>query len=564
MDFIRVLVLICCCLLSLGSYYCFDLPGALPDDFRRVLAQNNPGQQGLFYSMYSLPNTVQPFVGGIIIDKVLGLRIGATICCTLVAIGCSVVAFAASVPAWSGTSTAFLVGVSGRFIFGLGGETLAVCQNAFCAKWFRGADLATAFAIVLSFARVGSAVNFAIEPKLASEYSFSFALWVSAAFCVLSEFACFLLSFLDIRYEYLTEDEDNAEAVDIESSSDLDSGLNNLNSGTSSDALLDVNASSDSLNENLLGGHASRQARRGSEGDSRGLAIEEVTHEGIDAAKAEEDTVWYALRQVVGYREMLIYLICVQFYVAVFIFIAVASKFLTDTYDDIDAVSAGLLVSVPYTVSAIASPLLGMTMDKVGRGLIFVGLACLSLFGVHATFAIMPHSVSPMAVMVWLGITYSTCAASLWPMIAVVVESKYISMSYGLMMSLQNTGLAIAPAFIMKLVPSTDSSPEVIAANYRTIELIFAGCAAGAFICTVLLYFVDHAHGGGELSAAASAMPMSVQPSPRLNPLNPRASPFIRQSSFRPSTRAREVIAPKTPHAIRQKYFRKLRIQSHI
>lgn len=137
-------------------------------------------------------------------------------------------------------------------------------------------------------------------------------------------------------------------------------------------------------------------------------------------------------------------------------------------------------------------------------------------------------------------------------------------MSYGLMMSLQNTGLAIAPAFIMKLVPSTDSSPEVIAANYRTIELIFAGCAAGAFICTVLLYFVDHAHGGGELSAAASAMPMSVQPSPRLNPLNPRASPFIRQSSFRPSTRAREVIAPKTPHAIRQKYFRKLRIQSHI
>ncbi|GBG31455.1 Major facilitator superfamily domain-containing protein 1 [Hondaea fermentalgiana] len=563
MDLVRVLVLVCCCLLSLGSYYCFDLPGALPDDFRKILAENDPGKQGLFYSMYSLPNTVQPFVGGIVIDKVLGLRLGATICCSLVAIGCAIVAFAASVPAWSGASTAFIVGVSGRFVFGLGGETLAVCQNAFCAKWFRGADLATAFAIVLSFARVGSAINFAIEPKLAAQYSFSFALWVSAGFCVISLLSCFLLSFLDARYEHLTveEDEDDDDAF-FDMDERLEESTREENAPRLQEALLE-NGDAGLLEERLLG----EGVRHGSEGDLDLLAnrapVVERTHQGVDANKATDGGIWFSLKQVIGLRELLIYFICVQFYVAVFVFIAVASKFLTDTYDDVDAVSAGLLVSVPYTVSAIASPLLGMTMDKVGRGLLFVGLACLSLLGVHATFAFIPHAVSPMGVMVWLGITYSTCAASLWPMIAVVVESKFISTSYGLMMSLQNTGLALAPAIVMKLIPDQGSDPDTIAASYRTIELIFSACAAGALLCTVVLYFVDM-RSGGELSAPASSSddtPMAGRPSPRINPLNPRASPFLRRASFPPP---REAVAPRTPHAVRRKYFRKLRVQAHI
>ena len=46
----------------------------MPDDFRVVLAQNDTSKMGLFYSFYSLPNTVQPFFGGIVIDQVLGLR----------------------------------------------------------------------------------------------------------------------------------------------------------------------------------------------------------------------------------------------------------------------------------------------------------------------------------------------------------------------------------------------------------------------------------------------------------------------------------------------------------
>jgi len=44
----------------------------------------------------------------------------------------------------------------GRFVFGLGGESLTVAQNNFTARWFNGPQLALAFGLVLSFARIGA------------------------------------------------------------------------------------------------------------------------------------------------------------------------------------------------------------------------------------------------------------------------------------------------------------------------------------------------------------------------------------------------------------------------
>ena len=49
----------------------------------------------------------------------------------------------------------FYIAIFGRFVFGLGGESLSVAQSTMTGKWFRGHDgflqIATAFAITLSF-----------------------------------------------------------------------------------------------------------------------------------------------------------------------------------------------------------------------------------------------------------------------------------------------------------------------------------------------------------------------------------------------------------------------------
>lgn len=70
----------------------------------------------MVYSIYSVPNMVLAFIGGILLDKV-GLRFGSILFCALVLGGQIVVSVGSFV------SNIYIVYV-GRAIFGLGGESL--------------------------------------------------------------------------------------------------------------------------------------------------------------------------------------------------------------------------------------------------------------------------------------------------------------------------------------------------------------------------------------------------------------------------------------------------------
>jgi len=47
----------------------------------------------------------------------------------------------------------------GRFVFGLGGESMTVAQSTIVSAWFSGKELSFAFGINLSVARIGSSIN---------------------------------------------------------------------------------------------------------------------------------------------------------------------------------------------------------------------------------------------------------------------------------------------------------------------------------------------------------------------------------------------------------------------
>merc|ERR1712224_997337 len=98
---------------------------------------------------------------------------------------------------------------------------------------------------------------------------------------------------------------------------------------------------------------------------------------------------------------------------------------------------------IPYTVSAILSPFLGFIIDKLGYSLQLVVLACLNLAGFHLSLYYL--AIPPFASMVWLGATYSVAAASIWPMVALIVDEDSLATAYGLMTAIQNLGLAVAP-----------------------------------------------------------------------------------------------------------------------
>jgi len=189
-------ILLGACFLTFGSYYCYDIVGALSpvliDPFYGVTTT----QESFLYAVYSLPNTVLPFFGGLLVDRILGVRFGGILFGGLVLAGQLIWAFSAVSPDIIG----FYIAVFGRFIFGLGGESLSVTQSAYCGKWFPEEFLTIAFGITLAFARIGSAINFLITPFLGG-VSFSLALWFGAACCLVSMFFAIQLAFWDWRAE---------------------------------------------------------------------------------------------------------------------------------------------------------------------------------------------------------------------------------------------------------------------------------------------------------------------------------------------------------------------------
>ncbi|CAG2058035.1 unnamed protein product [Timema podura] len=91
----------------------------------------------------------------------------------------------------------------------IGGESLAVAQNSYAVLWFKGKELNMVFGLQLSFARVGSTVNFNVmEPlyKVVNKYYADYrctgvVLFIASVTCVMSLVCALLLAWMDKRAE---------------------------------------------------------------------------------------------------------------------------------------------------------------------------------------------------------------------------------------------------------------------------------------------------------------------------------------------------------------------------
>lgn len=154
------------------------------------------------YSIYSWPNVVLCFFGGFLIDRWFGIRLGAIIFSFFILAGQLVFALGA-------ITNKYWLALLGRFIFGLGGESLAVAQNTYAVSWFKGKELNMVFGLRLSFSRVGSTAVFnvmvPIYEYVGRTYSgytcLGIVLFLAAATCIFSQFCAFILAYYDRRAE---------------------------------------------------------------------------------------------------------------------------------------------------------------------------------------------------------------------------------------------------------------------------------------------------------------------------------------------------------------------------
>ena len=451
----RGLVLLFVSLLTLGSYYCYDQPGGLPKPITHYLARGRTDDYALLYTAYSYPNVVLPFVGGWLIDHVFGLRAGFMTCASLVLIGNVLVAVAASTSSAgdaAGSLTPFAIAVAGRFVYGMGGETLTVAQSTMCTRWFDVRERAMAFAVVLSLSRVGSAVNLNVESPIYAHYASKgkphagvlVDVWVGAGVCALSLVAGLVLWGLDKR------------------------------------------------------------------GEAAGVVPPNRKEEAAETDHEEEMTLVERVkdvRHVMRLRECLIYAIGLLFYLCVLCFISFGKKFFDHKWPGCRDRS-GAFVGLPYYISAGVSTPFGIAIDKWGRSMLWVTIPVFMLTGIHVLLLTSPHGgpdacpAAPLGLMIWLGVAYSCCAAAIWPMLALVVAPTRLNTGYGLMTATQNLVFTFVPSLIGSILQAHSKTEAMQTKGYNLMEWAFIGMSAAASVFCVALIVVDARRDGVLMKSA--------------------------------------------------------------
>ncbi|GIY48307.1 major facilitator superfamily domain-containing protein 1 [Caerostris extrusa] len=205
----RFLVLFFNCLLTFGSYYCFDMPSVLQDQMQKDYHCNktinetccteclgmSPSDYNLLYAVYSWTNAFVVIGAGFFIDK-FGNQVGASLFSSLCVVGSCVFALGTS---YRGTDYMVPLMLFGRLIFGAGNGSLTIVQNRITSFWFTGKELAMAFGITLAFSRLGSVLNFFLTGHLTDAVGIRYTLWIGAGLCGLGFISAIIVGILDVH-----------------------------------------------------------------------------------------------------------------------------------------------------------------------------------------------------------------------------------------------------------------------------------------------------------------------------------------------------------------------------
>ncbi len=173
----------------LGNYYGYDAIAPVAEQLSRELHFTDT-QIGTLNAIYSLPNIFLVVIGGVLVDR-LSARLMVVATTGVCLVGAVITAL----------GTHFPVMASGRLLFGIGSETLAVASTVAFAQWFAGRYFALLFALNLSLARLGSYLADR-SPSFAGalyERGWQPPMWLAAGFAAASFAGALAYFWLDAR-----------------------------------------------------------------------------------------------------------------------------------------------------------------------------------------------------------------------------------------------------------------------------------------------------------------------------------------------------------------------------
>ena len=185
-------------------------------------------------------------------------------------------------------------------------------------------------------------------------------------------------------------------------------------------------------------------------------------------------------------------LLCVLYYSAIFPFQRYATNFIEETLCIPNDEAADLFSFFPV-LAMLLTPLLGMFLDRVGKGASMLMAGACVMIVCHLSFAfllpVLPYKWFATLLIVILGVSFSLVPAALWPSVPKIIDEKILGSAYCLIFWVQNIGLCLVPVLIGNLRQATG--------GYLVPMIVFASFGVLAFIFSILLKKEDKKKGYG-------------------------------------------------------------------
>lgn len=458
-------------LLTVNNFFGYHATGAIGDSLQRYFGLSAE-EFGALFTVYSAPNVILVFIGGLWIDR-LGVVTTSLIFNVTMLAGMVLFALAPAEPlvdADTGrthASTHSLVYLlTGRLLLGLGGECLCAAASTMLARWFENSGWLT-FACGLNQALVqllGSAAAFMILPQVMERrtkgteagriedgpasglstddhgdlgVNVRICLWLTVGVCVVSLLANLAYAAIEKRYGHLLPaSSEGAPAITAPSLA--------------------------SLNEGAY------------------LPIREPTS-ASSSSSVVEVTAWERVSSLSHFFWLILLMHCLLSPI-LYTFTAFGPLQLMERYGVSEA-QAGEWTSLLY-IAILLSPFFGAAIDYVGYRAIWQ-IAASATIPLLLT-AMVYTDVSPALLMIGIGSAYAVTESVGISMIALAVPSAATGTAYGLL----GCGISIALLFEPYLVGVLKAS----SGRYDQAALMFILVTTAGALCAVAVAVYDSTH----------------------------------------------------------------------
>ncbi|EGR34440.1 major facilitator superfamily protein, putative [Ichthyophthirius multifiliis] len=179
-----------------ADLYILDIPAVLRSElvehFTPVYGKEDAEiYYSFLYTVYSMPNIVLPLYGGVLSD-LIGYRKMTIIFLLFITIGQIIITCGINVKSLK-------IMILGRFIFGIGGESLGISINSLIVNWFQGNEVSFAQSIKLSIIRFASVLNSQLTPRISEHKSITYSFYFGIFICLFSLLCAIILVYVDYK-----------------------------------------------------------------------------------------------------------------------------------------------------------------------------------------------------------------------------------------------------------------------------------------------------------------------------------------------------------------------------